>query len=88
MYYNYKQKLILSHNSNMNLTDKEIKFIKETAHMLSDKEMANQLTRIRYELGVNDKVSSERIRQARYRLGLIKHNGTGYLRRNKDEKEE
>ena len=53
--------------------------------MLSDSQIANELTRIRYELGIDDTVSTKRVRVARSKMGLKKHNGTGFLKRGKDE---
>ncbi len=53
--------------------------------MLSDSQIANELTRIRYELGIDDTVSTKRVRVARSKMGLKKHNGTGFLKRDKDE---
>ena len=67
------------------LSKQEKDFIRKSAHMSSDSQIANELTRIRYELGIDDTVSTKRVRVARSKMGLKKHNGTGFLKRDKDE---
>ena len=74
----------------MKLNDREKEFIKGVANIMRDVDVAAALTRLRREFGVEDKVTVDQIRKARYAMGIQKAHGRGwcYIKRNKDDEQE
>ena len=61
----------------MKLDDNEHQFIKKMANIIMDANLAHELTRIRYEMGIKDRVSIDQVRKARYKMGITKKKGRG-----------
>ena len=61
----------------MKLNDREKEFIKGVANIMRDVDVAAALTRLRREFGVEDKVTVDQIRKARYAMGIQKAQGRG-----------
>ena len=64
----------------MRLSDVEKKFVKETCEFYKDSRVAEELTRIRYSTGVNEKVTIDQVRKYRYSEGIYKERGRGVVR--------
>ena len=62
---------------NMKLDDNERQFIKKMANIIVDADLAHELTRIRYETGIRDRVTIDQVRKARYKMGITKRKGRG-----------
>ena len=45
--------------------------------MYNDERIADELTRIRYDLGIKDRVSVRQVRRARYNMNIKKRQGRG-----------
>ena len=75
---------------NMKLNDREKEFIKGVANIMRDVDVAAALTRLRREFGVEDRVTVDQIRKARYAMGIQKAQGRGrfYIKRNKNDEQE
>ena len=74
---------------NMKLNNNEKEFIKGMANIMKDADVANELTRIRYDLGNKDIVTIDQVRKARYRMGIHKVQGRGkcHIDRNRKDVE-
>ena len=74
---------------NMKLDDNERQFIKKMANIIVDADLAHELTRIRYETGIRDRVTIDQVRKARYRMGIHKVQGRGkcHIDRNRKDVE-
>ena len=73
----------------MKLNNNEKEFIKGMANIMKDADVANELTRIRYDLGNKDIVTIDQVRKARYRMGIHKAQGRGkcHIDRNRKDVE-
>jgi len=73
----------------MKLNNNEKEFIKGMANIMKDADVANELTRIRYDLGNKDIVTIDQVRKARYRMGIHKVQGRGkcHIDRNRKDVE-
>ena len=73
----------------MKLSNAEKHYIEKTCNLYKDQRLADELTRIRYEMGIKDRVTINQIRKARYRMGIEKKKGRGKCqvikKENKDE---
>ena len=72
----------------MKLSSAEKHYIEKTCNLYKDQRLADELTRIRYETGVRDRVTIDQVRKARYRMGLSKQSGRGVCRLRKDNDDE
>ena len=61
----------------MKLSNAEKHYIEKTCNLYKDQRLADELTRIRYEMGIKDRVTINQIRKARYRMGIEKKAGRG-----------
>ena len=61
----------------MKLSPQEKKFVKDMANIWSDQRIADELSRIRTELELKDRVTIDQVRKARYRSGITKLGGRG-----------
>jgi hypothetical protein len=71
----------------MRLSDVEKKFVKETCEFYKDSRVAEELTRIRYSTGVNEKVTIDQVRKYRYSEGIYKERGRGVVRIRRKKKD-
>ena len=71
----------------MRLSDVEKKFVKETCEFYKDSRVAEELTRIRYSTGVNEKVTIDQVRKCRYSEGIYKERGRGVVRIRRNKKD-
>ena len=71
----------------MKLTDKEKEYIKSLCGTYTDERISIELTRIRYELGIKDRVSVDQVRKGRYDMGIAKAHGRGVCKIIKKESE-
>jgi hypothetical protein len=71
----------------MKLDETEVKFISELANIVTDSELAAELSRIRYERGINKRVTIDQVRKARYKLGISKRQGRGKCQINERRRE-
>ena len=62
---------------NMKLNNNEYNFIRKMANIIKDADLAHELTRIRYEIGIKDRVTIDQVRKARYKMGIMKKKGRG-----------
>ena len=67
----------------------EKEFVKETCGFYKDIRIAEELTRIRFDMGVREKVTIDQVRKARYKMGITKECGRGKssIKRDKDDGE-
>ena len=77
MYYTRKLFTIHIFGRGMKLDKNEKEFIKQMANMVKDADLASELTRIRFEFGVRDRVTIDQVRKARYSMGIEKTRGRG-----------
>ena len=61
----------------MRLSDAEKDFVKKTCNMYNDERIADELTRIRYDLNIKDRVSVRQVRRARYNMNIKNRQGMG-----------
>ena len=61
----------------MKLSNAEKHYIEKTCNLYKDQRLADELTRIRYEMGNVDRVTINQVRKARYRMGIAKKSGRG-----------
>ena len=61
----------------MKLDKNEKEFIKRMANVIKDADLAGELTRIRFDFGIRDKVTIDQVRKARYSMGIEKTRGRG-----------
>ena len=61
----------------MKLDDNERQFIRKMSNIIVDADLAHELTRIRYETGIKDRVTIDQVRKARYKMGITKSKGRG-----------
>jgi len=71
----------------MRLSEVEKKFVKETCEFYKDSRVAEELTRIRYSTGVNEKVTIDQVRKCRYSEGIYKERGRGVVRIRRNKKD-
>lgn len=73
----------------MRLSESELSFVEETCEFYTDPRLAEELTRIRFDMGVRDKVTIDQVRKARYKMGITKECGRGKssIKRDKDDGE-
>ena len=69
----------------MRLDDVEKRFIKETCEFYKDSRIAEELTRIRYSTGLEEKVTIDQVRKFRYSVGIYKERGRGVVKVKKDK---
>ena len=74
----------------MKLNDSEKEYIKGVANIMKDIDVAAELTRIRHEFGIKDRVTIDQVRKARYRMGIEKVRGRGrcHIKRNKTNEQQ
>ena len=77
MYYTHKLFTVHIFGYRMKLDNNEKEFIKQMANMVKDADLASELTRIRFEFGVRDRVTIDQVRKARYSMGIEKVRGRG-----------
>ena len=70
----------------MKLSPQEKTFVEKTCHFMKDARLADELTRIRFEMGIREKVTIDQVRKTRYKLGIGKKNGRGKCQTFKKEK--
>ena len=61
----------------MKLDNNEYTFIRKMANIIKDADLAHELSRIRYEIGIKDRVTIDQVRKARYKMGITKKKGRG-----------
>tara|TARA_Y100000310_G_C20649790_1_gene798735 strand:- start:1693 stop:1914 length:222 start_codon:yes stop_codon:yes gene_type:complete len=61
----------------MKLSEAEKDYVEKTCNLYKDQRLADELTRIRYEMGIKDRVTIDQVRKARYRMGIEKKAGRG-----------
>jgi len=71
----------------MRLSEAEKKFIKETCGFYKDSRVAEELTRIRYSTGENEKVTIDQVRKYRYSEGIYKERGRGVIKIRRSKKD-
>ena len=73
----------------MRLSESELSFVKETCEFYTDTRLAEELTRIRFDVGVRERVTIDQVRKARYKMGITKECGRGKssIKRDKDDGE-
>ena len=71
----------------MKLSEQEKEYIKNLCETYTDERISTELTRIRYELGIKDKVSVDQVRKGRYDMGIAKAHGRGVCKIIKKEQE-
>jgi len=59
------------------LSPQEIEFVKGMCNIYKDSQLAGELTRIRFDMGIRDHVTIDQVRKARYKLGIAKKQGRG-----------
>ena len=74
----------------MKLNDNEKEFIKGVANIMKDTDIAAELTRIRHGFDIQDRVTIDQVRKARYSMGIEKVRGRGrcHIKRNRDNERE
>ena len=72
----------------MKLSLQEQAFVEKTCNIYKDARLADELTRIRFEMGIKDRVTIDQVRKARYKMGIAKKQGRGKCQTIKDKKEE
>ena len=72
----------------MRLSKKEKEYIKKMANVLKDTEIADELTRIRMDFGIKEKVNKRQVTGVRTRMGIKKSPGRGVNRVKRDKKDE
>jgi len=71
----------------MRLSEVEKKFVKETCEFYKDSRIADELTRIRYSTGVEEKVTIDQVRKCRYSEGIYKERGRGVIKIKRSKKD-
>ena len=61
----------------MRLDKNERDFIKRMANIIKDADLASELTRIRFDFGIKERVTIDQVRKARYSMGIEKTRGRG-----------
>ena len=61
----------------MRLDKNERDFIKRMANIIKDADLASELTRIRFDFGIKERVTIDQVRKARYSMGIEKMRGRG-----------
>jgi hypothetical protein len=61
----------------MRLDKNEKDFIKRMANIIKDADLASELTRIRFDFGIKERVTIDQVRKARYSMGIEKSRGRG-----------
>ena len=74
----------------MKLNESELSFVKETCEFYTDTRLAEELTRIRFDVGVKEKVTIDQVRKARYNMNIKKECGRGKssIKRSKNDGED
>ena len=72
----------------MRLSKLEKEYIKKMANVLKDTEIADELTRIRMDFGIKEKVNKRQVTGVRTRMGIKKSPGRGVNRVKRDKKDE
>ena len=54
----------------MKLSLQEKAFVEKTCNIYKDARLADELTRIRFEMGIKDRVTIDQVRKARYKMGI------------------
>ena len=61
----------------MKLSKQENEYIGKMSNILKDIQIVDELTRIRYGLGIKDRVTIDQVRKSRYKQGIEKKSGRG-----------
>lgn len=61
----------------MKLSTQEKGFVQNMANIWTDQRIADELSRIRSELSLQDRVTIDQVRKARYKSGITKLSGRG-----------
>ena len=72
----------------MKLSLQEKAFVEKTCNIYKDARLADELTRIRFEMGIKERVTIDQVRKARYKMGIAKNQGRGKCQTIRDKKEE
>ena len=72
----------------MRLSKQEKEYVKKMANVLKDSEIADELTRIRMDFGIKEKVNKRQVTGVRTRMGIKKSPGRGVNRVKRDKKDE
>ncbi len=72
----------------MKLSLQEKAFVEKTCNIYKDARLADELTRIRFEMGIKERVTIDQVRKARYKMGIAKKQGRGKCQTIRDKKEE
>tara|TARA_R110000824_G_scaffold168853_2_gene345813 strand:+ start:69 stop:308 length:240 start_codon:yes stop_codon:yes gene_type:complete len=69
------------------LSKQENEYIGKMCNILKDIEIVDELTRIRYGLGIKDRVTIDQVRKSRYKQGIGKKSGRGkcQIKKNKEK---
>jgi len=59
------------------LSKQENEYIGKMSNILKDIQIVDELTRIRYGLGIKDRVTIDQVRKSRYKQGIEKKSGRG-----------
>ena len=71
----------------MKLSNQENEYIGKMCNILKDIEIVDELTRIRYGLGIKDRVTIDQVRKSRYKQNISKKSGRGkcQIKKNKEK---
>ena len=72
----------------MKLSSQEKTFVEKMCNIYKDSELAGELTRIRFEMGIRDRVTIDQVRKTRYKLGISKKRGRGKCQAVRNKKDE
>jgi hypothetical protein len=69
------------------LSKQENEYIGKMCNILKDIEIVDELTRIRYGLGIKDRVTIDQVRKSRYKQNISKKSGRGkcQIKKNKEK---
>jgi len=69
------------------LSNQENEYIGKMCNILKDIEIVDELTRIRYGLGIKDRVTIDQVRKSRYKQNISKKSGRGkcQIKKNKEK---
>jgi len=59
----------------MKLSEQEHKYVRKMAHLFMDSRIADELTRIRVDLGIKDKVTAKQVLCSRHSQNIKKKRG-------------
>ncbi len=72
----------------MKLSSQEKTFVEKMCNIYKDARLADELTRIRFEMGIRDRVTIDQVRKARYKLGISKKHGRGKCQAVRNKKDQ